>query len=160
MKDTITIKPIGVIRTPYEEAKGVPIQGRFKEGVTGRAEVFPEYRSGLKDLDGFSHVILIYHFDRAREEKLVGKPFLEDAEHGIFAIRSPLRPNHLGISVVKLESVEEGALVFSEVDILDETPLVDIKPYVSYFDARENVHNGWVDKHLGDGSTPDRVILR
>ena len=160
MDKSITIKPIGVIRTPYKKARGMPIQGRFKEGVTGRAEIFPEYSDGLKDLEGFSHIILVYHFDRVREEKLVGRPFLEDAEHGIFAIRSPARPNHLGLSVVKLVSVERQAVVFTEVDILDNTPLLDIKPYVSHFDSREGVRNGWLERHLGEGRVPDRVILR
>ncbi|MDD5500692.1 MAG: TrmO family methyltransferase, partial [Candidatus Omnitrophica bacterium] len=94
MKKPITIKPIGVINTPYKEPKGMPIQGKFKRGVTGTARIFPEYKAGLRDVEGFSHVILIYHFNRSKEEKLTGKPFLEDAEHGIFAIRSPHRPNH------------------------------------------------------------------
>ncbi|MBN1283426.1 MAG: tRNA (N6-threonylcarbamoyladenosine(37)-N6)-methyltransferase TrmO [Proteobacteria bacterium] len=160
MTDAITIHPIGIIRTPYDEPSGMPIQGRFKDDVTGRAELFPEYWDGLKDLDGFSHAILICHFNRAKEAKLRGRPFLEDEEHGIFAIRSPNRPNHIGLSVVRLLKVEDGVVVFGEVDILDETPLIDIKPYVSHFDARENVKNGWIEKHFEDGSYPKRVIRR
>jgi len=156
----ITIKPIGIIRTPYTEPEGMPIQGRFKDDVTGRAELLPEYREGLKDLDGFSHVILIYHFNRAKKTKLVGRPFLEDEEHGIFAIRGPSRPNHIGFSIVRLVRVEEGTLIFSEVDILDETPLIDIKPYISHFDARVDARNGWVDKHFRDGTIPKRTILK
>ena len=127
MKDCIKIKPIGVINTPYKEPKGMPIQGKFKRGVTGTARIFPEYKAGLKDIEGFSHVILNYHFNRSKEEKLTGQPFLEDTEHGIFAIRSPHRPNHMGFSIVKLKSVKGNTIAFSEVDILDGTPLLDIK---------------------------------
>jgi len=83
MKRTIAIKPIGIIKTPYKESKGMPIQGKFKRGVSGTARVFPEYKAGLKDIEGFSHAILIYHFNRSKEAKLTDKPFLEDAEHGI-----------------------------------------------------------------------------
>jgi len=158
--NTITIRPIGIIKTPYDNPSGMPIQGRFKDDVTGRAELFPEYWEGLKDLDGFSHAILIYHFHRTRETNLVGRPFLEDVDHGIFAIRSPKRPNHIGISVVRINRVEKGAIVFSEVDILNGTPLLDIKPYVSHFDAREDVKNGWIEKHFEDGSYPKMVIVR
>lgn len=160
MPESITIHPIGVIRTPYDDREGMPIQGCFKEGATGRAELFPEYRAGLKDLDGFSHAILLYHFHRAKGMKLVGSPFLEDEEHGIFAIRGPSRPNHIGLSVVRLLEVEEGALVFTEVDILDGTPLIDIKPYVSHFDARSDVRNGWLDKHFEEGTIPSRTIIK
>jgi tRNA-Thr(GGU) m(6)t(6)A37 methyltransferase TsaA len=159
MTGKITIKPIGIISTPYDDPSGMPIQGRFKDDVTGRVELFSEYWDGLKDLDGFSHAILIYHFNRAKEANLLGRPFLEDVDHGIFAIRSPKRPNHIGLSVVHIEGVEKGAIVFSEVDILNGTPLLDIKPYVSHFDAREDVKNGWIEKHFEDGSYPKRVIV-
>lgn len=142
----ITLRPIGVIRTPYKGPKDMPIQGKFKEGVSGQIELFSEYRQGLKDIEGFSHLILIYYFDRAKEQKLIGKPFLEDEPHGIFAIRSPARPNHLGLSIVKLEKIEDNIITFSELDILDNTPLLDIKPYVSHFDSREGVKKelAWV----------------
>ena len=157
MEKEIKIKAIGVIHTPYKEPRGMPIQGTFEKGITGSAELFPTYRQGLKDIDGFSHVILIYYFDRASEEKLVGKPFLEDESHGIFAIRSPMRPNHIGISIVRLERIEENGIIFSEVDMLDKTPLLDIKPYVSHFDSRENVKNGWLDKHFTSEKIPKRI---
>ena len=156
---SISLKPIGVIRTPYIEPKGIPIQGKFEKGVTGTVRLFPEYRAGLKDIEGFSHLILIYHFNRSKEERLTGKPFLEDVEHGIFAIRSPHRPNHIGFSIVKLESVKGGTVTFSEVDILDGTPLLDIKPYVKHFDSRGKVKNGWIDKHFKTGKIPKRVRL-
>ncbi len=159
MEKEIKLKPIGIIHTPYKEPKGIPIQGRFEKGVTGQAELFSEYRQGLKDIEGFSHIILIYYFDRSKDEKLIGRPFLEDESHGIFAIRSPMRPNHIGFSIVKLEKVESNIITFSEVDILDGTPLLDIKPYVSHFDSRENVKNGWLDKHFKNGNIPKRTKL-
>ncbi|MDD4941171.1 MAG: tRNA (N6-threonylcarbamoyladenosine(37)-N6)-methyltransferase TrmO [Candidatus Omnitrophica bacterium] len=157
MEKEIRLKPIGTIRTPYKESKGIPIQGQFDESVTGTIELLPEYRAGLKDIEGFSHLVLIYYFDRAKGEDLVGTPFLEDEEHGIFAIRSPHRPNHLGFSVVKLISVDGTAITFSGVDMLDNTPLLDIKPYVEYFDARKQVKNGWLEKHFADGTIPQRI---
>ncbi len=156
MKD-IYVKPIGIIHTPYTKPEDVPIQGKFATNIIGTAEIFPEYQEGLKDLGGFSHVYLIYHFDRAQEGKLVGKPFLEDEEHGIFAIRSPNRPNRVGISVVKIEKVENNSIIFSEVDLLDGTPLIDIKPYISHFDLREKTRNGCVDKHFEKERFPKRV---
>lgn len=160
MKKGIKLKPIGVINTPYKEPKGIPIQGKFKKGVTGTVRIFPEYKAGLKNIEGFSHVILIYYFDRSKKEELVGKPYLEDELHGIFAIRSPHRPNHIGLSIVKLEKVNGNIVTFSEVDILDGTPLLDIKPYVSHFDSRKNVRNGWLDKHFKTGKIPKRARLK
>ena len=159
MKKSITIKPIGIINTPYKEPKGVPIQGKFKRGVTGTVKIFPEYKADLKDVEGFSRIILIYHFNRSKEERVTGKPFLEDIERGIFAIRSPHRPNHIGFSIVKVKSVKGNVITFSEVDILDGTPLLDIKPYVKHFDSRDKVKNGWIDKHFKTGKIPKRTRL-
>ena len=159
MNKEIRLKPIGVIHTPYKEPKGIPIQGKFEKGITGQVVLFPEYREGLKDIEAFSHIILIYYFDRSKDEKLISRPFLEDETHGIFAIRSPHRPNHIGISIVKLEKLKKNIITFSEVDILDGTPLLDIKPYVSHFDSRENVKNGWLEKHFKRGEIPKRVKL-
>jgi len=159
MEKEIIIKPIGIIRTPHKSQKGMPIQGKFEKNIKGQIEIFPEHIQGLKDIEGFSHIILIYYFNKAKEEKLICKPFLEDEPHGIFAIRSPMRPNHIGFSIVKLEKVKGGKITFSEVDILDNTPLLDIKPYVSHFDAREDVENGWLDKHFANGKTPKRTKI-
>jgi tRNA-Thr(GGU) m(6)t(6)A37 methyltransferase TsaA len=159
MNEKIKLKPIGIIHTPYKEPKGMPIQGMFKKDVTGTIHLFPEYQAGLKDIEGFSHLILIYCFNRSKEEKLTGKPFLEDTEHGIFAIRSPHRPNHIGFSIVRVENVEDNIITFSEVDILDGTPLLDIKPYVKFFDSRDNVKNGWLEKHFKNGKIPERTKI-
>ncbi len=160
MNKEIKLRPIGIIHTPYKDSKGMPIQGRFEKDITGQAEIFPEYKQGLKDIEGFSHIILIYYFNRSKDEKLISRPFLEDESHGIFAIRSPHRPNHIGFSIAKIKKVKGNTLTFSEVDILDGTPLLDIKPYVSHFDSRENVKNGWLDKHFKTGKIPKRVKLK
>jgi len=157
MRKEIKLKPIGIIHTPYKEPKGMPIQGKFEKNVKGRIEIFPQYKQGLKDIEGFSHLILIYYFNRSEEEKLIGKPFLENAEHGIFSIRSPHRPNHLGFSIVKLEKVKGRIIIFSEVDMLDNTPLLDVKPYVHYFDSRKRVKNGWIEKHFTNRKIPRRT---
>ncbi len=148
MKKKIEIKPIGIIYTPYKKPGSIPIQGTFNKKIKGRIELFKSYKEGLKDIEGFSHLILIYHFNCSKKEQLIGKPFLENKEHGIFAIRSPHRPNHIGFSIVKLEQVKDNVLIFSEVDILNNTPLLDIKPFVNYFDSRKQVKNGWLDSHF------------
>jgi tRNA-Thr(GGU) m(6)t(6)A37 methyltransferase TsaA len=160
MKERIELKANGIIHTPYKEPKGIPIQGKFKKGVKGTVRLFRHYQAGLKDIQGFSHLILIYYFNSSKEERLTGKPFLEDKEHGIFAIRSPHRPNHLGFSIVKLEKVEGNVISFSEVDILDNTPLLDIKPYVKHFDSRKNVRSGWIDEHFKNKvASPKGLVL-
>jgi len=142
----ITMTPIGIIRSPYKQVKDIPIQGKFKPEVKAYIELKDEYVPGLKDLEGFSHAIIIYYFHRSQKEEVMGKPFLEDKEHGIFAIRSPHRPNHIGLSVVKVEKIKGNKLHFSEVDVLDKTPVLDIKPYVKHFDVRDNAVSGWLEK--------------
>jgi len=159
MTEKIKLSYIGIIHTPYKRPQGIPIQGKFDKNIMGTLEIFPEYRKGLKDIEGFSHLILIYYFNRSKEEKLRGKPFLENKEHGIFAIRSPHRPNHLGFSIVKVERIKGNSVTFSEVDILDDTPLLDIKPYVSYFDSRKNVKNGWIERHFKKCKAPKRTRI-
>ena len=121
---------------------------------------FDDLTVGLKDLDGFSHAIVIYYFHQSQKEKVVGKSFLEAKKHGIFAIRSPHRPNHIGLSVIKIEKIKDNKLHFSEVDVLDGTPVLDIKPYVRHFDIRDNVVSGWLDKHFQSTDMPDRTILK
>jgi tRNA-Thr(GGU) m(6)t(6)A37 methyltransferase TsaA len=157
--DKIEIEPIGIIHSPYREPKDMPIQGRFRDDVEGWIELEEPYVPGLKDLDGFSHLILIYYFHRSDREELTGRPYLEDQTHGIFAIRSPHRPNHLGLSIVRLQRIEANRVYFTEVDMLDGTPLLDIKPYVEHFDRREGVRSGWLDGHFAEGGVPGRAIL-
>ena len=147
----IHMTPIGIIYSPYSNGKDVPIQGKFKPEVKAYIELKDDYVLGLKDLDGFSHAIILYYFHRSDKEEVIGKPFLEDNKHGIFAIRSPHRPNHIGLSVVKIEEVRNNKLYFSEVDVFDGTPVLDIKPYVKDFDVRDNAVSGWLEKHLQKG---------
>ncbi len=148
---TITHAPIGVIHSSFTDPDDTPIQGVFADGARGEVEVFPEYADGLKDIDGFSHLILLYHFHLANGYSLISKPFMGDKEKGIFSIRHPRRPNPIGISIVRLENVIGNILKISDVDILDGTPLLDIKPFVHQFDYRANIKSGWVDdQHIDE----------
>ena len=142
---SVTLRPIGVIRSPHSKAKATPIQPVYARGVSGRAEILPEYADGLRDLEGFSHIVLIYWFHQAPAPRLIVTPFLEDATHGVFATRAPCRPNPIGFSVVRLVRREANVLHLEDVDILDGTPLLDIKPYVTRFDYREDARCGWHD---------------
>ena len=141
---TFNYRPIGVIKSPFKDPKGMPIQPVGAKGVSGTIEMQPEYEDGLKDLDGFSHIILIYHFHLSEGYSLQVKPFLDDTPRGIFAIRAPRRPNPIGVSVVRLEKIEGTTLYISNVDIVDGTPLLDIKPCVPHFDCLEDVRIGWL----------------
>ncbi len=140
------LKPIGIIHTPFKQAEGTPIQPAGAEGVKGVVEVFQEFRAGLKDLNGFSHIILIYEFHRSHGFRLEVVPFMDTRPRGLFATRAPKRPNPIGLSTVRLESIENGALHVQNVDILDGTPLLDIKPYVPEFDSREQIRTGWLEQ--------------
>ena len=141
---TITYIPIGIIHSPYTELVGMPIQPTAARGVAGTVEVSPEYCAGLKDLDGFSHIILLYHFHRSQGYALEVKPFMDDETRGLFSTRAPRRPNPIGLSVVRLVAVEGCTLHIEDVDILDGTPLLDIKPYVPAFDGRDAKRIGWL----------------
>lgn len=154
--------PIGVIHTPNTRAEETPIQPVFAEGVQGQAEILPEFADGLQDLDGFSHVWLLYWFHRAGAPRLTVQPFLQDTEHGVFATRAPTRPNPIGMSLVRLVRREGCVLHLEDVDMLDGTPLLDIKPYVPRFDYRANVRTGWLEsvddqtaQRRGRRQTPD-----
>jgi len=151
----IIVRPIGIIYSPYKKSADIPIQGKFGGDVTAWVEIKKNYIEGLKDLDQFSHAFIVYTFHLSEREQVVGKPYLEHKEHGIFAIRSPHRPNHIGLSIVKIKKIKGNKLYFSEVDVLDGTPVLDIKPYVKYFDCRKNVVCGWLDKHFADGGVPE-----
>ena len=144
----IVYTPIGIIRTPFIEPEGTPIQASGARGISGKVEIFPEYSEGLQDLEDFSHIILIYHFHLAKASQLLAKPFLDDVEHGIFAMRGPTRPNPIGISTVRLEMIKGNVLSVRDVDIVDRTPLLDIKPYVPEFDRREGSQVGWLKEKI------------
>ncbi len=139
---------IGVIHTPHKEPQGTPIQPPAAQDIPGTVEVWPEYAPGLTDLDGFSHIMLIYHFHLARAPSMKVRPFLDERTHGVFATRAPARPNAIGISVVRLSSVQGNVLQVLDVDIVDGTPLLDIKPYVREFDARSNCRVGWLEEGI------------
>jgi tRNA-Thr(GGU) m(6)t(6)A37 methyltransferase TsaA len=138
--------PIGIIHSPFTASEGMPIQPAGAHGVKGRVEVFDAFREGCKDLDGFSHLILLYHFHRSHGFKLCVKPFMDTTPRGVFATRAPKRPNAIGLSIVQLDKIENGVLHIQNVDILDGTPLLDIKPYVPEFDAQTHVRTGWLEK--------------
>ncbi|MBD3389285.1 MAG: tRNA (N6-threonylcarbamoyladenosine(37)-N6)-methyltransferase TrmO [Candidatus Altiarchaeales archaeon] len=151
----VKLKPIGVIHTPYKNKEGIPIQGGLHEDSKGTVEVFKEYSEGLLSLEGFSHIMTLYVFHKSSGYNLKQKPFLDDMEHGVFSIRSPRRPNPIGVTIVRLDRVEDNILHVSGVDMVDETPLLDIKPHVPEFDTPERARIGWLQgkikgKHLSD----------
>lgn len=145
-KDKIIFHPIGTVHSPHKELSGMPIQPAAAEGVKGTVVLDPAFQDGLEDLDGFSHVILVYYFHQAKSPEMLVKPFLDDVKRGVFATRAPRRPNGIGISVVKLLAIEGNKLEVENLDILDGTPLLDIKPYVPDFDGQEEVRIGWLEK--------------
>jgi tRNA-Thr(GGU) m(6)t(6)A37 methyltransferase TsaA len=140
----ISYQTIGIIHSPFEGVENVPIQPSAAVGIRGTVEVFANFAKGLKDLEGFSHVILLYHFHRVAQSKLTVIPFLDREPRGVFATRAPTRPNPIGLSIVRLLSVEGGVLHVENVDIVDGTPLLDIKPYVPAFDHHEVERTGWL----------------
>ena len=144
----IKYKPIGVIHSPFKEPRGTPIQPAGAKDTKGIVEIFPEYAEGLKDIEGFSHIILLYHFHLSKGSTLIAKPFMDNQTHGVFAMRGPSRPNPIGISVVRLAKVEGKMLHIRDVDIVDGTPLLDVKPYVPEFDIREVEGIGWLEKNV------------
>jgi tRNA-Thr(GGU) m(6)t(6)A37 methyltransferase TsaA len=139
----ISLSAIGRIHTPYAQAQGTPIQSSGNEDSQGTVEIFAEFAEGLKDLEGFERIWLLYSFDRASEARLIVKPYLDPKPRGIFATRAPARPNHIGISAVRLLGIEGTVLRVAGVDMLDGTPLLDIKPYVPAFDHFPVTRVGW-----------------
>jgi tRNA (adenine37-N6)-methyltransferase len=144
--EEIAFKPIGVIRSPFSDVEGMPVQSVAAIGVKGTVELDPELAPGLKDLEGFSHIILIYYFHLNKGYSLHVIPFLDPTLKGVFATRVPRRPNGIGFSVVRLTGIQGNNLEIEDVDILDQTPLLDIKPFVPQFDHREVQSTGWFAK--------------
>ncbi len=139
---------IGTIHTPFKQAAGTPIQGALSGDTVGEIRVHPSFREGLSDLNGFSHLVLIYTFHKMERCRLKVRPYLDNRDRGIFATRSPCRPNPIGITVVRLIEIDGCRLKVKGVDMLDGTPLLDIKPSIPLFDYRENVKCGWFEPHL------------
>jgi len=156
---TVTCSPIGVISSPHKILADMPIQPKGAAGIRGTVEVFAPFQDGLKDLDGFSHIILLYHFHRSEGYALQVVPFLDTDRREVFATRAPKRPNPIGLSIVKLNKIEGPILHIENVDILNGTPLLDIKPYVPAFDEQTEVRSGWLEtaqKKAGGHRSDDR----
>ena len=145
-KCQIIYEPIGTIRSEHTIAGKTPIQPVYARGCKGQVRMFEKFSGGLNDLDGFSHIYLLYHFHQAPPVQLLVKPFLQDTERGVFATRAPCRPNAIGLSIVKFMKREGNILHVEDVDILDGTPLLDIKPYTAKFDLRDVTKSGWQDE--------------
>ena len=137
--------PIGIIHTPFTDISGMPIQPTGARGIRGTVEIFSEFAEGVSDIGGFSHIFLIYAFDRSPSYKLIVTPFLDTTPRGVFATRAPRRPNAIGLSVVRLIEVKGSMLIVEDVDILDGTPLLDLKPYVPVFDSYPDASSGWLE---------------
>jgi tRNA-Thr(GGU) m(6)t(6)A37 methyltransferase TsaA len=160
--EKIVFNPIGIIHSAFTKPKGTPIQPAAAGGAEGKVEVFKEYTPGLKDLDQFSHIILIFYFHKVKKVSLTATPFMGNKERGIFAIRGPSRPNAIGISTVKLLGISDNILHIRDVDILEGTPLLDIKPYVPRFDEKEKVKIGWLQNkihNIDNASDDGRFIV-
>ena len=141
---TITMKALGTIYTPFENLEDMPIQPKGAAEVIGTIELEEQYTEGLADLQGFSHIYLLYEFHMAQRTALTVTPFMDTTPRGVFATRSPLRPNHIGISIVKLIGVEKNIVTVQGIDILNGSPLLDIKPYIAAFDAVQQSQSGWM----------------
>lgn len=140
----IVYKPIGIIHSPFKKLSDMPIQPTSESSAAGTVEIFAEFAAGLKDLAGFSHIYLIYHLHEARFGELTVTPFLDDEPRGLFATRAPNRPNPIGLSLVKLAAVEDNILIVENLDVLDGTPLLDIKPYIPAFEDTVDHRTGWL----------------
>ncbi len=145
-RNEIIFRAIGVIRSPHTDPSHTPIQPRYAKDIEGRIEIYPEYERGLTDLEGFSHIIVLFHLHRARFVRLMVIPFLDTTPRGVFATRSPSRPNPIGMSVVRLLRRERRILHIADVDMLDSTPVLDIKPHIARFGVDESVSSGWQDR--------------
>lgn len=143
---TFSIHPIGVIRTPFSDLSGMPIQPSGAKGVKGTIELEKKYEQGLNDVDGFSHIILLYHFHKSKDFDLMVTPFLDKTRRGLFSTRAPRRPNPIGLSIVRVVKRQGNVLTIKDIDVLDGTPLIDIKPYVPQFDIKTEPRAGWLEE--------------
>jgi len=158
---SIQFQEIGFFTTPFKQVTGMPIQPSGARGIAGTITIRPEFAEGLKDLEGFSHIFALYYLHQIEGYDLTVKPFLDNDRHGIFATRSPKRPNPIGLSVMKLEGVENNVVYVSNVDVLDNTPVIDIKPYVPDFDIWQTEGIGWFAGKSGNADhfrSDDRFI--
>ena len=144
---SISITPIGTIQTPFDDLKGMPIQPSGAAKIQGTIVIDKEYEQGLNDLEGFSHIILLYHFHQSKGYSLIVKPFMDDHKRGLFSTRAPRRPNPIGLSIVRLIKIKGNRLTIEGIDVLNGTPLIDIKPYVPVFDAKDVTAIGWLENN-------------
>lgn len=144
----IEYQPIGIVHSPFTKLEGMPIQPTRAKGIAGKVELFDEFKDGLKDLEGFSHIILLYHFHMVSGYHLQVTPFLYTKLRGLFATRAPKRPNPIGLSILRLDGIRGNQVYVSDMDILDGTPVLDIKPYVLEFDERTDVRTGWLEEAI------------
>lgn len=149
----IKYRSIGIVHSPFKEAEGTPIQSVAAKGTGGTVELFSEFAEGLQDVEGFSHIILVYHFHLSKKSPLKVRPFMDVRTRGVFATRAPSRPNPIGLSIVRLVKVEGNTLYVEDMDIVDGTPLLDIKPYVPEFDGRSVERIGWLSENVGKLNT-------
>ena len=150
--DKLEYKPIGIIHTPFDTPQGTPIQPAGASGTAGSIEIFPEFSDGLEDLDGFSHIILLFHLHLITERSLSAKPPFDDKVHGVFATRSPRRPNSIGMTISRLLRIKGNILHIQDVDMIDGTPLLDIKPYIPKSDSHEEARIGWLEGKFTEAS--------
>ena len=146
--EQIKIKPIGKIRSPYKHPNEVPKRRDQDISIEAQIILEKEYVKGLTDLDGFSHAYILFSFHKATETHLLSNPPFDTKTHGVFATRSPHRPNHIGLSIIKIKEIKDNIIVFSGVDMIDGTPVIDIKPYINYLQSDEEAKFGWLEKHL------------
>jgi len=143
------ISPIGIIETPFNNLEGMPIQPSGAKGIQGKIIINPAYTEGLEDIEGFSHIILLYHFNMSKGYDLTVTPFLDKTPRGLFATRAPRRPNPIGLSIVRLTGRQDNILEIKDIDVLNQTPLIDLKPYVPKFDTKEVTACGWLEQTQG-----------
>ncbi len=144
--ENFKFKSIGVIHSSFKKLENMPIQPTGEKAMRGQIEIFPKYIDGLEDVDGFSHIIVIYHFHKCSKTKLTVKPFLDNYNRGVFSTRAPVRPNHIGISIVEVARIDKGIIHIKNIDALDGTPVLDIKPFVPNFDIpKTKIKLGWLD---------------
>lgn len=160
MQKLIEIEPIGIIRSPFKNKKDMPVQAAGEKAAPAEVCLYPRYTAGIRDLDGFSHIILIYYFHKVETCKLIVTPYLDTHQRGVFATRAPVRPTPIGFSVVEIDRIEENSIYIKKIDVLDETPLLDIKPFIPEVDIpRTPVRTGWLEnlsKNFAHTSSDDR----